>query len=385
MENFLRDFLENRCYGYSEYRDQFDWNDYKLGEGPIWFSFELETGKNDSNLTSSQMKKAWSMFPVICASDSSIPANYKYEWISQPMSWDWFKEHKQEFIDWCKYLKSIGLQSNSLNQSDGTGCGLHIHVTKVDGWEKAVGAIWLFTNTYKDQHAKICGRGNVHYASDITSYRNPRKQEFKNSIEWLQETALSLSCEHSLAINLQHSHDIEFRQSVGTLNENTLMARFEYFVNLYNLALTYDRIDRFTLSRVTKGEFITPYARKVDAISIAVPFDTTRLIKAYTNQLLKIRNDVIEKLTGLINNISKSSLMETDKYTAAQSVYNLIASLYVPSDNMEMALQSVKGTQRISRRVEESGDNTLIKVNDTVKDFIHNIEIPSIQEQTEEV
>ena len=385
MERFLRDVLENKRYGYSEYRGQFNWDDYVLGEGPIYFSFELETGKNDSEITTSQMKKAWSMFPVICAVDSSIPANYRYEWISQPMDWKWFKAHKQEFIDWIKYLKSIGLKSNSLNQSDGTGCGLHIHVTKVDGWEKAVGAIWLFTNTYKDQHAKICGRKNVHYASDITIFRNPNKHEFINSIEWLQEAALSLANTHELAINLQHKHDIEFRQSVGTLNENTLMARFEYFMNLYNLALTYDRIDRFTLSRVTKGEFISEYARKVDAISLAVPFDTTRIIKTYTNQLLKIRNDVVNKLTDLINAVTRSKMTEMDKYTASQSVYNLISGLYTSVDNLESCLKSVKETQRISRRVEECGDNNLKGINESVKSFLNNIDIPTIQENIEEV
>ena len=385
MERFLRDVLENKVYGYSEYRDMFNWNDYVLGEGPIYFSFELETGKNESALTPTQMKKAWSLFPVICASDSSIPANYRYEWISQPMDWKWFKEHMQEFIDWIKYLKSIGLKSNSLNQSDGTGCGLHIHVTKVDGWEKAVGAIWLFTNTYKDQHAKICGRKNVHYASDITMFRNPNKREFINSIEWLQDAALSLASTHELAINLQHRNDIEFRQSVGTLNENTLIARFEYFLNLYNLALTYDRIDRFTLSRVTKGEFISEYARKVDAISVAVPFDTTRLIKAYTSQLLKIRNEIIEKLTSVINGISKSKLIEEDKFTASRSAYDLISSLYTSMDNLESALRTIKAIQRISRRVEDSGDANLLKINDAAKTFIQGIEIPTIQENIEEV
>jgi hypothetical protein len=385
MENFLRDFLENRRYGYGEYRDMFNWEDYKLGEGPIWFSFELETGKNDSSLTSTQMKKAWSLFPVICASDSSIPANYNYEWISQPMSWDWFKAHKEDFIKWVKYLKEIGLQSQSLNNSEGVGCGLHIHVTKVDGWEKAVGSIWLFTNTYKEQHAKICGRKNVPYASDITNYYRPRKNEFLNSIEWLQEQALKLTNEHAIAINLQHSHDIEFRQCVGTLNEDTLMARFEYFNNLYRQALSYTRIDRFTFSRVVKGEFISKYARKVDAISLAVPFDTTRLIKAYTNQLFKLRTEIIDRLSSMMPVITKSTMSEENKYTAIQSVYELIASLCTSVDGLESALRTIKGTNRISRRVDESGDADLLRINENVKEFMNNIQIPTIQEHSEEV
>lgn len=385
MENFLRDFLENRKYGYGEYRDMFNWDDYKLGEGPIWFSFELETGKNDSGITSSQMKKAWSLFPVICAGDSSIPANYDYEWISQPMSWDWFKEHKEDFIKWVKYLKEIGLQSQSLNTSDGIGCGLHIHVTKVDGWEKAVGSIWLFTNTYKEQHAKICGRKNVPYANDITNWYRPSKTEFLNSIDWLQEQSMKLQYEHTLAINLQHSHDIEFRQCVGTLNEDTLMARFEYFVNLYNQALTYTRIDRFTFSRVAKGEFISKYARRVDAISLAVPFDTTRLIKAYTNQLCKVRTELVDKLSSMMPVITKSSLTDEEKATAVQSVFNLIQSLCTNVDKLENALASAKNTSRISRRIEESNDTDLLRVNDNVKAFMNNIQIPTIQEHSEEV
>lgn len=379
MEKFLRDNITKKYYGYSEYRGMFNWEDYKLGEGPIWFSFELETGTN-TGITNEQLEKAYDMFPVLCASDSSIPATYKYEWISQPMDWKWFIEHKQEFIDWIKYLKSIGLLSHSLNDSNGNGCGLHIHVTKVDGWEKAVGAMWLFMQTYRHQHAKVCGRDFVYYAENVLNYRTPSKMEFGKSTEWLLETAKQFSHEHSMAINLQHNNDIEFRQSVGTLNEETLIARFEYFNNLYKLALTYDRIDRFTWSRVVKGEYISKYARKVDAISIAVPYDTTKIIKQYTNQLLVIKKNIITQITAIINMLPTSSVSLADQITSTNTLMENINTLMVTTDRLDARIKEIKNKSTISRTLDRCEDKHVTKAYQELKTMLKDIEIPVLQD-----
>jgi hypothetical protein len=83
--------------------------------------------------------------------------------------------------------------------------------------------------------------------------------------------------------------------------------------------------------------------------------------------------------------ITKSTMSEENKYTAIQSVYELIASLCTSVDGLESALRTIKGTNRISRRVDESGDADLLRINENVKEFMNNIQIPTIQEHSEEV
>ncbi len=309
MNKFLRnDFDIRKIFSYHCTPD-FNWNDYVLknseDDNSQVLGFELETSSGNF-IEQEIIDTIIDSYPVILEHDSSV-GGYDCEIITQPMTYNYFMEHAEDLKHLLTYLQQYNFTSH-----DNGSCGLHIHFNKPEkdeDFEQVVSRLWLITETWKDKISIIDGRGWTGYAHNITDDVSYKISEQTISSKWLKEKALDNKGNHSLAINLQHEHDIEIRSPRGTLNANSLIARVQFWTNAYTECLRKQRVERITWNKLVKGSYIETYCKEHDAITLRPIIDMTNTIDIYmknmTAYVLNVNAILTKALTYTIKNECK--------------------------------------------------------------------------------
>ena len=114
-------------YRINSYHFKSEWNPQKLEneENPIYYGFELET-ENRTNASTQYLKKLHDTFPyIVFERDGSLYSSGAFEMISEPLSMNFIKAHKENIKSLLKQMEEYGATSH-----DNTTCGLHIHFTR---------------------------------------------------------------------------------------------------------------------------------------------------------------------------------------------------------------------------------------------------------------
>lgn len=333
-------------------------DDEIINANTIYIGSEVETGRSNPYTTNMLNTMAQKSKDFQCETDSSIPASYGCEIISAPLTLKYWKE-KSGYKELFEYLKSINVSSYSItNHSTGSGCGCHFHLTRVDGWEKAVTYMAMFVDQNRFIVEAICGRPFTGYATNNINSMSP----FDKMVPELVENYIINHVDHSYIINLQHNNTIEFRLCQGTLNYDTYMARLEFVYYLYKSCLDIAngkaRLDRLTINQVCQhGEFLPAYIKRLGISCSAKLSNKTREYKKLLDECITIKRDLARHLQSLRALIENSVEFE-NRMTAYRTIESNCALLSFGVNKINVITSAL-------RNIKEQNTNTLSRTLDT--------------------
>ena len=378
---FLRnDFEIGQRFGYHR-QPAFNWSDYTLttgtGDDSQIIGFELEVGCK-TRISPEMYKKIVELYPVIIESDSSILNDSRSgayvdecELISQPMSMNYFYKTLDDLKALLDYLRE-----NQFGSHDLGSCGLHIHFQRPadeNVLKRAVGRLWLIQNTYKDQIAKIDGRGWYHYACNLNEVQYPNMEAEMKSIEWLESTAFRNTSAHAIAINLQHSHDVEIRSPRGTLNFESFVSKIEFWNNAFTESMRDQRISRLTWNKLSKGKYLTKYCIAKDTVTYKTLIDTTSEINQYYNQMIKYNTNVMKCITEFYTWVAAQNQNREDRnYILSLANFEMNVSRIIKYDSLTRLSSSLANDTYYDKYkwCENALNETLEKLNKVPKPVI---------------
>lgn len=206
--------------------------------------FELEV----DNVSSSTMEKCFenNYFEIneefYLKTDGSIPNGI--EIVSQPFSYNYFREHKKDFKSICDSLSKAKATSY-----DSGRCGLHIHISR-----ESLSGIGLYKalTFFRKNASFILGvsfrsEDRLNHWAEIDSdyYRNIRKA--KQRIRNIKDTYSGKCC----AINLEHSYSYEFRIFAGTLNSERVIASIQFIISFCEFCM------QTSLQKLSKNDYLS--------------------------------------------------------------------------------------------------------------------------------
>lgn len=399
MENHSGNMIIDGYHGYDSVREG-DFNDFKqhcedevIDNNTIFIGSEVETGRANAFTQNMLNAMASKSKDFQCERDSSIPASHGCEIISAPLTLRYWKE-KSGYKELFEYLKSIDVSSYSItNHSNGSGCGCHFHLSKVDGWKKAATYMAMFVDQNRFIVEAICGRPFTSYAqNNISSMSN-----FDKAVPELVENHVITHVSHSYIINLEHNHTIEFRLCQGTLNYNTYMARLEFVYYLYKSCLDIvhgkARLDRLTVNQVCQhGDFLPAYIKRL-GISCSAKLDNkTREYKKMIEDFITVKRELARHLQSLRVLIENSVEFE-NRMNAYRTIESNCAVLSFGENNITSitdALQNIKDQNRntLSRALDNYSNQhpttALAKEYLFCKKYIEELVIPEAKVKEEE-
>ena len=294
------------------------------------------------------------------------------------------------------YLKSINVSSYGItNHTNGQGCGCHFHLSKVEGWQKAVVYMAMFVDQNKYIIEAICGRPFTGYASNNID----RMEDFYKKVPELVENHIMGHIDHSYIINLSNEKTIEFRLCQGTLNYETYMARLEFVYNLYKQCLAIAngkaRLDRLTINQVCQnGEYLPAYVKRLGISCSNKIENRTREYRQVIEQFIRVKNELRHNLQSLRTLIEESEPFENIE-GAHRTIQNNISMLARSTDNtvssIKNTLESIKAQNEntLSRALDSYSElkpNTaLAKQYKICKQYINDLTIPSVKLEMEEM
>lgn len=178
------------------------------------------------------------------------------EVVSQPMSYKWFLNHKNDFKDFFSLMNELGFSSH-----DGGRCGLHFHIGK-----NQMGANKLSnTQTVKDEQTLFVAENmNMllnYYQLEFTAFSRRTNKQIerwcafsdklqknfvKNKSEYVKKNIKhGGSAGRYKALNLTNEKTIEFRLLRGTLKFDTFFYSFNLVNNLVNFSTQEHKLVRF--------------------------------------------------------------------------------------------------------------------------------------------
>lgn len=301
--------------------------DEEVNDKTIYIGMELEMGAdNISENYDTIITYLYENFPCILEHDSSIGRSYDIEMISQPMTYKAWLTWAPKLKEILKNLTSWGFQSHNLNT-----CGLHFHYSLTDSEHKSdiVNRLWEQIHAFENEVHKIAGRGYVYYASDLNCSDAIIPEE-KLSIDYIDKKVKERGTAHELVVNIQHPKDIEIRMCRGTLNFDTLMARLEFFYNMYIQACDLKTIvQRMTWGKLLRGDYIKQYVKLHDITTMKKIYDYSTKVKAFTNKLMKYDDNLLTTMTKTLSALKKLSRSDraAEDYDYRTGIAGLITNI----------------------------------------------------------
>ena len=374
----------------------------EITENTIFIGSEVETGRENHFTQNMLDKMADISNDFQCETDSSV-TDYNNSWsscysceiISAPLTYEYWHK-KAKYKELFEYLKSIDVASYGItNHATGQGCGCHFHLSKVDGWQKAVVYMAMFIDQNRYIVEAICGRPFTGYAVNNLE----RLEDFYKKVPELVENHILNHVQHSYIINLEHEHTIEFRLCQGTLNYETYMARLEFVYNLYKQCLEIvngkARLDRLTVNQVCQnGEYLPKYIKMLGISCSNKIENKTREYRQVIEKYLVARNNLRHHLQAL-----RTLIEESERFENIDNAYRTICSnIDIITNSSE---STIKAITRALKDIKERNENTLSRALDNYseqnpktalakeykicKEFIKNLEIPTAKITKEEM
>ena len=380
-----------------------------------WFlGFELEVENKEEEIENYEMansiRKNHRELGICFERDGSLSSGF--EIISQPMTYNYIKAHKNEFSDILESLRNNGFASH-----DTTTCGLHIHISKTafgdtkEKQDKNISKLLLFVETFKEEIKTFSRRTRYNYCkfeSDLDNYivSGVDKKYFK-STKVLKEIN-SRSGERYQVINNLNTNTLEIRVFKGTLKFETFMATIEFVYNLVK-CITEKETRKISFNKVinyTETEYLKSYCDSKYIYNSAYLNDETssiekevsKKLEKYNNNIkaynikvdetlkdivditdnIKIKDNmkkedksiihIIIALLNVINEITNSNYTELS--TDNHDLIDLIRGSY--GDNSSNLLSSYSRIIRELRRINDLYEND--KTKDIIKEYIGKFE-----------
>ena len=390
-----------RGNGYDNFRQ---WEESEVvNEDTIFIGAELETGRENVFTQSMLNKMAELSKDFQCETDGSVRDYGRNGWrscnsceiISGPLTYDYW--HKSSgYKDLLPYLISIDAKSYGITDHyTGNGCGLHFHLSKVNGWKKAVVYMAMFIDQNRFLVEAICGRPFTGYAMNNLN----TVDDFYKKVPELVENHILSNIDHSYAINLSNSKTVEFRLCQGTLNYDTFMARLEFVYHLYKQCLEIAngkaRLDRLTINQICQyGEYLPKYIKKLGISSSNKIENKTREYRAIISEFITTRNTLrhhLQALRTLLEEHEPFENIDNAKRTIQSNIDSITASSESTIESIKSALKTIKenNANTLSRALDnfsnEHPNTALAKEYKLCKEFIENLEIPSAKIEREEM
>ena len=218
-------------YKINSYHFKSEWRPQKLEneENPIYYGFELET-ENRNSATTEYLKNLHDTFPyIVFERDGSLYSNGAFETISEPLSMEFIKAHKDNIKSLLEQMAQYGATSH-----DNTTCGLHIHFTRSFFNEEAENKIITIFERFQNELIRFSRRKY----SEIMHWTKFNGTDLKNiDIENIKKIKPAYLGGRYNCINLTNKKTIECRLFRGTLKYETFMACFELLDNIIAFVL----------------------------------------------------------------------------------------------------------------------------------------------------
>jgi len=372
-------------------------------EETIFIGAELETGRENCFTQNMLNNMAELSKDFQCETDGSVRdyggndwrTCYSCEIISAPLTYQYW--HKSSgYKDLLPYMISIDAKSYGItDHTNGQGCGLHFHLSKVKGWKKAAVYMAMFVDQNRYIVEAICGRTFTGYATNNLN----RLDDFYKKVPELVENHIMSHIDHAYIINLSNEGTIEFRLCQGTLNYDTFMARLEFVYHLYKQCLDIAngkaRLDRLTVNQICQnGEFLPKYIKKLGISCSNKIENKTREYRQVIEEFITARNTLRHHLQAL-----RTLLEESERFENIDNAYRTISNnIAVITNSTESTIETIKENLRT---IKQNNENTLSRALDAYsathpstalakeykicKEFIQQLEIPTAKIIKEEV
>ena len=247
-------------YRINSYHFKSEWNPQKLEneDNPIYYGFELET-ENRRNATTEYLKKLHDTLPyIVFERDGSLYSSGAFEMISEPLSMEFIKAHKDNVKSLLQQMEEYGATSH-----DTTTCGLHIHFTRSFFNEEAENKIITIFERFQNELIRFSRRKY----SEIMHWTKFNGTDLKNiDVENVKKIKSAYLGNRYNCINLTNRKTIECRLFRGTLKFETFMACFELLDNIiaYVLNENEEKINKCKFIDILKykpTEFLIDYCR----------------------------------------------------------------------------------------------------------------------------
>lgn len=252
-------------YRINSYHFKSEWNPKKLEneDNPIYYGFELET-ENRRNATTEYLKNLHDTFPyIVFERDGSLYSSGAFEMISEPLSMNFIKAHKDNIKSLLEQMARYGATSH-----DNTTCGLHIHFTRSFFNEEAENKIITIFERFQNELIRFSRRKY----SEIMHWTKFNGTDLKNiDVENVKKIKSAYLGNRYNCINLTNRKTIECRLFRGTLKFETFMACFELLDNIvaYVLNETEEKINKCKFIDILKykpTEFLINYCKERNII-----------------------------------------------------------------------------------------------------------------------
>lgn len=243
-------------YGYKPDIEIQSTGDETEDEKKLYIGFELETEKDDSNLSRADFckkindtinKKMNTQF-LYFKEDGSLDCGV--EIVSHPFTLDFFRQNEDLFRILCTTASSMNYTShNSKN------CGLHVHINRqyfgdnYEEQEKNIEKLILFFEYFKEKIQKFSRRTDFHYCHFLSD-NGERKEKICN-LKYIKENK---GQNRYVAVNVENSNTVEVRIFRGTLNADTFIATLQWVFNLVRIVKN-NPIEKITWSKTINLEF----------------------------------------------------------------------------------------------------------------------------------
>lgn len=221
-------------YGYKPYDyDPVYWKtDEDKADEKLFFGIEQETdsGHNRSDYAEELMQYSQDEQLFVMKEDCSLTNGV--EIVSYPCTFNYFM-NKYPFEQIRDTARKYGYVSH-----DSGNCGLHIHVSRAGLGDNSteqdlvIAKIMLLYDRFWDNIFKFSRRKDCSWChkpnAQITGEDTPEQAIQKTKKNYWS---------HSMAVNLQHNHTVEFRIFRGTLNVDTMKASIQFTKVLVDWAI----------------------------------------------------------------------------------------------------------------------------------------------------
>lgn len=211
------------------------------------------------------------------------------EVVTHPESWEYLKEHKQDYENFFNEIENIGYGN------DGR-CGLHFHVTRPN--DNVISRIIVLMESFKSEIKKLSRRKEhqiEEWAKFLTDYNSNQPMKYQ-STKYLKEKFINKYHDRYMALNLTNNNTIEFRFFNGANNFEEFWASLQFIHNLMQIALN-EKVD---INKV-KWEFLI-YGDELIAQAIKT---NTYLVDKYAKDTTDIYEKVITLETNTKNELKK--------------------------------------------------------------------------------
>lgn len=257
-----------RVYSYHGYQQEWDYkrSDKESPDGAVYYGTEVETvdphGNDSTKNLLAPMKDTFHW-----ERDSSLAGGSPMEMVSQPMTWQYLMDHKDQISSMLTSLSKAG-QSADYNYT----CGMHIHVSRsAFHSHKSLNRALALVYFLQPEMEKFARREGGMYCSYPEAFRrkciDPEGNATAFTLSAMTDSVSSLG--HHVCVNTgTHSHDdnrdtIEFRIFQSTLEPMTYFASIQFVQNIVKAANSRKMIIHF--GDLLSGEYVDAYVKDLES------------------------------------------------------------------------------------------------------------------------